>query len=402
MLSESATVQPARPDLTKAGYLKMLLAAFSAANGVGLLSLIALPFAVGANMETLGINESQAGLLGTLEFVGVVATSMFLAPRVGRIDRRRVALGASVFVIVMNVLCALYGTYSHLLLLRPLAGLGAGLALATGNATIAMASKPEKFASHMSLLFVALMVLVTLSFSALSAQFGQAGVYMGFAATIACLAPLQGWLPAVIGDAATQAQLGPEKAGSAFSKSGIWMVLAIFCFSMRDTMTWAFTERIGASAGFQPGVIGQFLTAAAILGLAGPALAAFIGNRFGLRTPLALGVIAAGTNTFALSQSGGNAYLFAGSVLCVVATYFFALSFLNALAAELDPEGRIVAAAGSAVMAGLAAAPVVAGYLWVAGGSGAIGGIVLLLLAITLWAALRAFRGLAQPHNTLN
>lgn len=391
-------MQTVRPEIAKAGYVRMLLAAFSAANGVGLLSLIALPFAVGANMETLGINESQAGLLGTLEFLGVVATSIFMAPKVGRIDRRRVAIGASLFVVVMNVLCAVNGSYESLLLLRPLAGLGAGLALATGNATIAMASKPEKFASHMSLLFVALMVVVTLSFSILAARFGQAGVYIGFATTVACLAPLQVWLPATAAESRPKALPPVEAAGSgSLSKSGIWVVLAVLCFSMRDTMTWAFTERIGASAGLQPDVIGRLLTAAAILGLAGPALAAFIGGRFGLRVPLAVGIVAAGGNTFALSQSGGNAYLFAGSVLCLVATYFFALSYLNALAAEIDAEGRIVAAAGSAVMAGLAAAPVFAGYLWVVGGSVAIGAIILALMATTLLAALQGMRGI--PRN---
>ena len=59
-----------------------LLAAFAAAYGTGLLALIALPFMVGANMASLGLDEAQAGLLSTLEFAGVFVTSVLLAPRV--------------------------------------------------------------------------------------------------------------------------------------------------------------------------------------------------------------------------------------------------------------------------------------------------------------------------------
>jgi predicted MFS family arabinose efflux permease len=345
-------------------------------------------------MTSLGVNESQAGLLGTLEFLGVALSSTLIAPMVGRINRRKVALAASAAVVVVNSLCAAYGSYAMLLLLRPLAGLAAGCCLATGNATIALADKPERFASHMALLFVLLMVGVTLGFSALEADYGQRGVYAGFAVTIALLAPLQIWLPnprPARAEASVPAHRGHNPV---YSLGGLAIIFAVFCFSMRDTMTWAFIERIGVSAGLPLPTIGQLLTAGAVVGLAGPALASAIGSRFGLRRPLVIGILTASLDTFAISQSGHSIPLFVVSVLVVVAAYFFALSYLNALAAELDIEGRIVAAAGSAVMAGLAAAPVVAGYLWVVGGALAIGAIILALLALTLLAAIRALRTL--------
>ncbi len=105
-----------------------LLSAFAAAYGVGLLALIALPFTVGANMSTLGVDEAQAGLLSTVEFVGVFLTSVLLAPRVATINRRTVALVGAAIVVLANLAGVVFSSYEMLMVLRPITGLGEGLA----------------------------------------------------------------------------------------------------------------------------------------------------------------------------------------------------------------------------------------------------------------------------------
>lgn len=74
---------------------KSVLAAFAAAYGTGLLALIALPFMVSANMRALGIDEAAAGILSSLEFIGVFITAVVFAPRMARVDRRKLAFCAS-------------------------------------------------------------------------------------------------------------------------------------------------------------------------------------------------------------------------------------------------------------------------------------------------------------------
>src|SRR3546814_5956516 len=66
-----------------------LLAAFSASYGVGALGFIALPFALGATIDGMGISTTQAGLLGTVEFTFIMLASFAVSPFISRVPRRR-------------------------------------------------------------------------------------------------------------------------------------------------------------------------------------------------------------------------------------------------------------------------------------------------------------------------
>ncbi len=375
-------------------YMMILLAAFASAYGVGLLSLIALPFVVGANTASLGLDETRAGFLGTLEFAGVVVASLLVAPRIGHIDRRRIAMVGAAMVVTANVLCALFGRYEQLLMLRPFAGIGGGLALAAGNATVASADNPEEFASRMTLLFVALMVAIMFSFAELSSALGQTGVYWGLAVTVALLSPLLHWLPRAPMPEEMEDPLHHKGHESLLSFGSIAVISAVLFFSMRDTMAWAFTEAMGVSAGYSPREVGRILGIQAVVGLAGPAIASIIGSRYGLRLPLVIGILCSGAVTVLVSQSAGHPMLFLCAAMFWTGSYFFTLSYLTALAAELDSEGRIVAATGSALMAGLAIAPLIAGYLISIGGRLGMGEINAALVLATLAAVLLAVRAL--------
>lgn len=372
-----------------------LLAAFAAAYGTGLLALIALPFMVGANMQTLGLDESQAGLLSTIEFAGVFVTSVLLAPKVAVIDRRKVAIGGAAIVVIANLASAMWGSYESLMVLRALAGLGAGLALAPGNATVANAEQPEKFAVHMTVMFVFVMAIITKIFGPIGEAYGQTGIYLALAGTVTVLSPLLLFMPP---SAPEQEFVAAHKTDrghfSIFDLGGIAILFAFFCFSLRDTISWAFLASTGMEAGLTEAEVGSLLANSALFGLVGPLLATLIGARFGLRLPLLAGILVSGLVTYLISQSSNNAELYSVSILFWVGSYFFCLAYLTALAAEMDVEGRVAAAAGSALMVGLFVGPSLGGNL-IAGGSYALVGHVNNALIVgTLAGAFLAYRGL--------
>lgn len=372
-----------------------LLAAFAAAYGTGLLALIALPFMVGANMNDLGLDEAQAGLLSTLEFAGVFVTSVLLAPRMADIDRRKVALAGAAIVIAANLASALWGSYEALMVLRTIAGLGAGLALATGNATVANAEQPEKFAGHMTVLFVIVMAVITKLFGPIGEAYGQSGIYIALAATVALLAPLLTFMPsAPPADDFVAAHKSDRGHFSIFEAGGLAILFAFFCFSLRDTISWAFLATTGMEAGLTEAEVGGLLANSALFGLAGPLLATVIGARFGLRLPLIAGILVSGVVTYLVSQSSNNAALYSVSVLFWVGSYFFCLAYLTALAAEMDVEGRVAAAAGSALMVGLFVGPSLGGTLIADGSYLLVGHVNNLLILGTLAGAFLAYRSL--------
>jgi MFS family permease len=94
-------------------------------------------------------------------------------------------------------------------------------------------------------------------------------------------------------------------------------------------------------------------------------------------------LIFAGLTTYAVILSVEVPYLFEGAVLFWTAGYFFAISYMTAYAATLDPDGRVVAATGSALVLGVAIGPALSGFLIIYGGY-ALGAWINLLLVFAM------------------
>ncbi|MDD2736256.1 MAG: MFS transporter [Desulfuromonadaceae bacterium] len=346
----------------------LLMAAFSSAYGIGLLAMLVLPFMISSTMNGLHLDEAKAGLLGTVEFVAVTVASLVVAPFMGKIPRRTLAITGAVLAIGGNVLAMFQTSYDVLILLRPIVGIGCGLALAAGNATVANAKNPEKLAGQMSVIFVVLMVVAMVSFAHVSEKWGYAGVYGALAICMLVVSVFLVKLPqkAIIVPLASPDH--PHAHQGLFSKSAIFMLIAMFAFALRDTMMWAYSERIGLVAGYAPETLGNLFSIQAVIGIVGPLIASVTGSRYGLRKPVILGIVLTGIVTFTILQSSNAMIPYTIGVLFISVTYFYALSYLTALAAELDTEGRVVAASGGFLTAGVAAGPAVSGYLIVHGG----------------------------------
>jgi MFS family permease len=202
-----------------------------------------------------------------------------------------------------------------------------------------------------------------LTFSRLGALWGLKGVYAGITTIIVLMSFGLRHLPR----GPLKADPGTAPAQSAnHSRATITaalMLAAFFAFSLRDTLAWAFLERIGLQVGYSSEEVGNLLSIQAMFGIVGPLAASIVGSRFGLKAPLTIGILLSGLVTFAISRSSGSQWMYTLATTFQPCTYFFTLAYLTALAAELDPQGRVVAGSGSALMAGVAIGPAVGGAL---------------------------------------
>jgi predicted MFS family arabinose efflux permease len=300
----------------------------------------------------------------------------------GRLDRRMLAYAGGFLALGANALAIVTQSYENLLLVRPLAGVGAGLVMACGNATVANAKNPERFASHMSILCVALMIVVMGIFSRVGEAYGLAGIYAAMAAIIALMCLVLHHLPRHTRHSQDSSDRPVTSELNALKTPGLLMLAAFLAFSLRDTMAWAFVERIGIDVGYSGEQIGNLLSLQAIVGIIGPVAASVIGSRFGLKVPISTGIFLSGFVTYLVSQSSDSRLLYTLCIMGMPGTYFFTLAYLTALAAELDRQGRIVAASGSALMAGIAIGPAVGGELIVAGGGYRLVGLATILCVL--------------------
>jgi len=346
----------------------LVFSAAASAYGVGLLGLWALPFLISAIINDLKLNEAQAGLLMSAEFIFTMLASLLVAPLMGRAPRRTLALGGTLLAIAANLVSAHMTDLYALGAVRCVAGVGAGLALACGNACVASAKQPDRIAGHMNILSVLLMIVVMLGYAKVMALYGLAGLYNAMAATMAVMLlaiPVMEQRAPVL-EATVATHKGPGNV--LLSLPAICMMLAMFVFQARDTMGWAFVERIGTLVGYNGDELGVLLSFQSFVGLIGPLLAAMIGKRFGLSTPVILAILLTGATSlcYVLGEHSKTMYTIGVMTICI--TYFYALSYLTGLAAALDREGRVVAAASSFLSLGLAVGPAISGGLISLGG----------------------------------
>ena len=348
----------------------LVFSAAGSAYGVGLLGLWALPFLISAIIHDLNLNEAHAGILMSAEFIFTMLASLLVAPFMGRAPRRTLAIAGTVLAIVANLISASMTDLYALAAVRCIAGIGAGLALACGNACVASAKQPDRIAGHMNVLSVLLMIVVMLGYAKVMAAYGLPGLYYAMAGTMAVMLLAIPFMPQHAPKELIEPRLHSLKpAGNVLlSLPAICMMLAMFVFQARDTMGWAFVERIGTMVGYSGEEVGILLSFQSFVGLIGPLLAALIGKRFGLSTPVILAILLTGGTSLSYVLGEHSKMLYTVGVMTICITYFYALSYLTALAAALDREGRVVAAASSFLSLGLAVGPAISGGLISLGG----------------------------------
>ena len=367
----------------ESGERKILLSSFAAISGVGLLSYAALPLLLGSTMTNLGINAKSVGILYSLEFIAAALSSIIIAPKIGKIDRTKIAFIGAFIVIAGNLASGLWSNYEFLVLIRPFTGIGAGLALASGNATISNAKNPAKIAGMMNVLFTAMIILLMPYLTYLNESWGIQGIYFGLAAVTFSFLFLLKLIPHRSTQHDSETVSNKINSNGIFSIAGIAIFAVFFMFTLRDSMAWGFASRIGNVVGYSSGEMSLLLSLGAFIGLVGPIITAIIGFKFGIRFPLLFGIVFAGLTSYAIFLSPEAPYLFKTSLFIATAGYFFAISYLTAYAAKLDLDGRIVAASGSAMALGVAAGPALSGYLITKGGY-ALGAWATLVLVVLM------------------
>jgi predicted MFS family arabinose efflux permease len=361
----------------------ILFSSFAAISGVGLLSYAALPFLMGSTMVSLDLSETAAGILYSLEFIAAAISSIVVAPKIGKVRRRDLVFAGAIIVILGNLTSAWWCSYEFLLVFRPLTGIGAGLALACGNATIANAKEPAKIAGMMNVLFAGMIILLMLFLAFLNDHWGIKGIFFGLAGVTFIYLLLVKRMPQRSTNRDFETISNKIKSKGMFSVAGMTIFAVFFMFTLRDSMAWGFVERIGDVVGYSSNEMGRLLPLQGFIGLLGPIMPISIGFKFGIRYPLLIGLAFAGLTTYSIFLSVNAPYLFEVAVLIFTAGYFFAISYLTAYAATLDPYGRIVAASGSAMVLGVAAGPALAGYLITEGGY-VLGAWAMLVLVVTM------------------
>lgn len=353
----------------------IFLPLWAAGDGVGTLSAIIAPLLAGVYMGDLGFSGSVAGWVLAVEFGILALVNFAIAPFMGRISRRKIAIFGTAMALIANAVSVYSDSSQSLLLIRSFAGFGAGLALAAANASSAGASDPSRLYGHRLATLALTATLIFIVVPPVIETFGPAFLFVAMAViNLVLIVPILKFPQG--------SQLKASSASIAHSRSvattsspdwiiGGLIVSALMIFFLRDTMAYIYLERIGVGIGISRENVGQIIAVSTIIGISGPLIAVWLGKRFGLlRMALIYGILGA------LISHGivvaGTVSIFTMVVLLQPLENLGGYTLHMALASEADPQGRITTACGGVVLSSFAASSLVLGYASEFGGTKAL------------------------------
>ncbi len=350
----------------------------------GQLSQITLPLLVGATIIGLGLDEQNAGLLSSAELITVALVSFALAPKMGVWPRRTLAMSGACIAILGHGLSTIVSPFLPLVAVRVLAGFGAGMMVAAGNASIANADNPDRLAS-LTIVAMGFVQLVTLNIMpSIIEKWSYSGAYGFEALFILLLVPLMLMLPQHRGETPGQQSHQDEFPLAA----AIAIMIIVGLFSARESALWAFSLQIGARTGLSNQQVSSVLGLTGALGLLGAAGAAVLGTRVGRMKPMMIGLFLNAVLSFWVSQTN-DPVVFTVVEIVYHAFLFFTVPYLFGMAAELDRHGRLVPIVGGSILMGGAIGPAIGGTLIAWQGYPSIGGFILLAMTVVMVLAWR-------------
>ena len=369
---------------------------FAALWGVGNMSFFTMPHLIeGLVSGEMGLSESRAGLLGTIELMCLAGTIIVLSPRMGNIARRRLAMIGISIATAGFAASSLFDQIPLIIACRVVAGVGAGCSLAAANAVIASYEEPEQVYAWTFMLGAPIQAILIATMPYFVASGGHSGAYayqaiwaVGFLGIVWFLFPR---------DVAAAETTVAEKWVPKFYE--VVMIFAIFLFLIADGGTWSFAERVAISIGIDIHTYGRVLGVAVLVVPLGAALASAVGMRFGRYLPLVVGLSGMAVSVYVLTHTAVQAVLM-GAQLSYNFVYAFALPFVYGTAAAMDPKGRVIVAAMGVGLIGGALAPFLSGVLAETTGTYGTLGIVYGCIFLTvLVLTILVSRNLPSPES---
>ena len=374
-----------------------------AGSGVGYLGTAGAPVIVAALIEA-GLGTQEAGDLGTIELTTLAATSTLVMPLVTWVSHRRIMVVGTMLAVVGLAISMASEGFAAMALGRVLTGGGSGLAISGANAAVAARGDAERV---FALIWTAGGAVTAALAFGLPFVTADGNYPMGFGVLLVlCLAglPLMRWVPHSREPALEQIESAPDTAGTAarepaaphgsiFTPAAVLGLAGIFVYSMAETALWSFGYYLPVEAGVPEELVGAILSSTVLMGLAGGALAAWLGTSRGRLTPIVVGSLVSVAGRWLYIHSSTAEMVFLAGLLWGLGFYFVSPYQVGLLAA-LDRTGRLAVAAGGATNFGYALGPAVAGrvlesydpsaFLYVVVGGTALSLVLLLPLAIQL------------------
>jgi predicted MFS family arabinose efflux permease len=281
-----------------------------------------------------------------------------------RYSRVVVALIGGSVAVAAGIVSALTDSYSVLVVCRIMLGAGGALAGAAGTAAAASSRDPERVYAVVIIVSQVVLALEPAWFERFAlGPFGLDGGFYGLAIATALLMPLLIWLlPPRPSESVQTTSAWAALLQAPNRVIAVAAMLALFIYETGQGGIWTYMMEFGRRSGLDDQVYGDSVAIIQIVALSGSFLAYRMGDRFGSKWPIVLGIGANVASAVGLSYSSRPIHFVILNFIWFGA-YFFVVPYLLGLMARLDDLGRWAVAVDAMWWLGDAAGSPVAGMI---------------------------------------
>lgn len=303
-------------------------------------------------VEYLGFDDQGAGYTASAEMFGLAATTILMTFAAHRLNWQRVVFWSILIMFAANGLCAFTTDLNTFVVLRFIAGIGAGSLVSLSFAAVGLTKNPDRNFGFYIMWVLIYGAVVLLAMPAAYEISGMKGVLIFFALFPLIAIPFVHNLP-LTGESAAQVEVDAVNLSPPFK---LMALLAMLAYFMAQGAVWAYLFLIGTAGGLSEQAVANGLTISQFSGIAGALLAALVAKKYGRSIPLAIGIMGGAACLYFLV--GEMAFLiYALAVTIYNFLWNLTHPYLMAAMASFDRRGRVVVYAVAMQMVGLAIGP---------------------------------------------
>ena len=356
--------------MKKSQQLLVLIGAICAYN-LSSFSWWAQPEIVHTLIDKVGLSDSRAGQVASIELLAIAFTAFIISPWISKFLVKKVCYTAGAIAIAGHFVSASTYSIEMLFFTRLVTGIAEGLILAIANAALASTRNPDRSYALLNTWNVGSGVVLLSIMPILEQKYGAIAVFGLIGIACLLMMPLFKHLPAKI-EVVQQIKITGDRI-----KTSIVMMLSLFVWGTASAMVWAFYISIGEHTTLETSTIGLIVAVAALGGLAGGAFAVYVSGNHGRYIPFYIALLIHIVIAMALTHVFYN-WVFILTAPAALACVYFILPLYLGMAAEYDPNGGLPAAMAAVFLFTGGTGPLIGGYLVEYGGVQFIGWAILI------------------------
>ena len=342
-----------------------------------------MPLLVGSMAKSLGFSEQQLGWLASSDMGGLFVGSIVAALLVTSVNRRLLAAGGLLLVILANYVSTQNPDLLPLMLSRLSAGIGAGICYSTCTASLAGSHHAARTFSILLFVLVLMNAFIFYIFPIIEGEWGVNGLFMFYLLEAVPILLILPWLPRYCAEKSIEENVEENVEESAEERDEVAVkggggglpirprvpealprlcLFAVFSFYLLVGAYWAFIERAGVDVGISTEFIAGTLTWGQVFSIFATFITVWLARRFGYLKPLLVALLIM-VMTMLVLAGRVDKITFVYSVFSFSFFWIFIDVFQLGTLSNIDHSGRYAALVPAFQGVGQAMAPTLAGTL---------------------------------------